>query len=120
MRKPKILIIDDEKYYRDSLCEFLLREADVEAFESPDAFAEIYTEPKSIKDIALIILDFRFDSYDASDKDIVTYLREDLKFRGKIVLWSLEDDVPSEFSKHLDAVLPKKILSLAEIDECTR
>jgi DNA-binding NarL/FixJ family response regulator len=118
MRKRKVVIVDDESHYREGLRDFLLREADVDTYESPDDFAEKFTRPSDLEEIYLIILDYRFDNYNAYDKDLVTYLREDLQYKGRVVLWSLEDEVPREFSRHLNAVLPKKILSLAEIDQC--
>lgn len=118
MRKKKVIIVDDEKSYREGLQDFLLREADVKTFESPDEFAECFTKPEDLYDIYLIVLDFRFDTYNAFDKDLVTYIRDDLKYKGKVVLWSLEDEVPREFYRRLNAVLPKKIFSLSEVEQC--
>lgn len=118
MRRKKVIIVDDEKHYRDGLEDFLKREADVVVYDSPDAFAEVYTCPNDVQDIHLMILDYRFDTYNAMDKDLACYIRDDLNFQGKIVLWSLEDEVPSAFLKNLDAKFPKKIMTLYEMEQC--
>ena len=118
MRRKKVIIVDDDHRFRDPLEGFLSREAVVVTFDDPDAFAQAYKNPSDLLDVYLIVLDFRFDSYNALDKDLVSYLREDLEYRGKVVLWSLEDSVPMEFSRRLKAVLPKKLLSLGEIEQC--
>lgn len=117
-KRKKVIIVDDDSRYRDPLKEFLIRDADVETFVDPDAFAEKNTMPRDLQDVYLIVLDYCFDSFNALDKDLVTYLREDLKYRGHLVLWSLEDKIPSKFSKDFDAILPKKLLSLSEIEQC--
>src|SRR3989338_5461357 len=108
MLKKKIIIIDDEPDYRDGLFEFLSGDAEVIAFKEPDSFAEMFRAPNDLERVSLIILDYRFDQYSASDKDIVAYIREDLGYTGNMVLWSLEEKVPHEFSCRLNAVLPKK------------
>jgi len=117
-KRKKVIIVDDDSRYREPLKEFLIRDADVETFIDPDAFAEKMTAPKDLQDVYLIVLDYCFDSFNAFDKDLVTYLREDLKYKGHLVLWSLEDKIPSKFSKNFDAILPKKLLSLSEIEQC--
>ena len=116
MLKKKIIIIDDEPDYRDGLFEFLSGDAEVIAFKEPDSFAEMFRAPNDLERVSLIILDYRFDQYSASDKDIVAYIREDLGYTGNMVLWSLEEKVPHEFSCRLNAVLPKKLMTLREIN----
>lgn len=117
-KKKKVIIVDDEIRFLEPLRDFLIRDADVETFVNPDEFADKFTLPKDIQDIYLIVLDYCFDSFNALDKDFVSYLREDLKYKGHLVLWSLEDKIPSKFSKNFDAILPKKLLSLSEIEQC--
>jgi hypothetical protein len=64
------------------------------------------------------VLDYCFDNFNALDKDFVSYLREDLEYKGHLVLWSMEDEIPSKYLKNFDAILPKKLLSLSEIEQC--
>lgn len=118
MRKKKVIIIDDENHYRQGLSDYLKKEADVITFENPDAFAEMFTETDDLKGIHLIIIDYCFDNYSALDKDLVSYIRDDLKYRGLIVSWSLEDDLPKKFCEKLNAKLPKKLMKLYEIERC--
>jgi hypothetical protein len=116
MLKKKVIIVDDEPHYRDGLFEFLSGDAEVITFEDPDGFAEFFQAPNDLERVSLIILDYRFDQYNASDKDLVTYIRDDLRYKGNIVLWSLEDKVPQDFSCRLNAILPKKLMTFWEID----
>ncbi|MBI2603196.1 MAG: hypothetical protein HYW48_09075 [Deltaproteobacteria bacterium] len=118
MRKRKIIIVDDDPDYKDGLKEFLAREAEVVAYESPDDFAEHVKRQDDLRGVSLIVLDYCFDTFNALDKDLLGFIREDLQYKGKLVLWSLEDDIPQEYRKRFDGVLPKKLLSLAEIDQC--
>jgi CheY-like chemotaxis protein len=118
MRKRKIIIVEDEPNYRAGLSEFLSRDAEIIAFADPDECAQAITDQADLYGVSHIILDYRFDHYNMHQKDLVTYFRDDLKFRGKIVLWSLEDRFPDGFIEKLDAVLPKKLLSLPEIEQC--
>ena len=117
MRKRKIIIVDDEQNYRAGLSEFLSRDAEVLTFVDPDECAQAITDQADLYGVSHIILDYRFDHYNLHQKDLVTYFRDDLNFKGKIVLWSLEDRFPEGFINKLDAVLPKKLLTLAEIEE---
>jgi PleD family two-component response regulator len=118
MKRRKIIIVDDEKDYREGLSEFLTRDADVVSYSHPDAFAEAHTDASSLDGVYLIILDYRFDNFDAYDKDLMTYIRDDLAYRNKLALWSLEDDFPVDFKERFDGILPKKLMSLPEIEQC--
>ncbi len=120
MAAKKIVIVDDEKDYREGLKDFLRRDGDIVTFSHPDEFAESHQTPESLKDVYLIILDFCFDTFDANDKDLASYIRQDLAFKKNLVLWSLEDDIPKDFKTHFDAVLPKKLMSLPEIELCIK
>lgn len=118
IRKKNVIIVDDEDGYREGLRDFLMRETDVITFKNPDEFSGCITKPEDLHETYLIVLDFHFDTFSAFDKGLVTYIRDDLKYKGKIVLWSLEDEVPKEFYKRLDGMLPKKVFSLSEVEKC--
>ncbi len=89
MTKKQVVIVDDEKKYRDGLAKFLSRDADVKTFHDPDAFAESFPEKGDLDNVFVVVLDYKFDTYSAHDKDLVAFIRDDLKFAGTIVLWSL-------------------------------
>ncbi|MFK7824493.1 MAG: hypothetical protein AB8G05_10060 [Oligoflexales bacterium] len=118
MRRRKIIIVDDEKDYREGLSEFLARDADVISYSHPDEFAESHSDASSLEGVYLIILDYRFDNFDAHDKDLMTYIRDDLAYRNRLVLWSLEDDFPEDFKEQFDGILQKKLMTLPEIEQC--
>ncbi|MFK7823624.1 MAG: hypothetical protein AB8G05_05680 [Oligoflexales bacterium] len=118
MRRRKCIIIDDEQHYREGLQEFLSRYCDVETFKHPDEFAETINSPEDLKGVYLIVLDYRFDTFDADDKDIVSFIRQDLNYKGKLVLWSLQDRFSEKFIEPIDAVLPKRLMTLPEIEQC--
>ena len=118
MNRRKIIVIDDEKDYRDGMSEFLTRDGDVLSYSHPDEFAEAHQESDSLDGVYLIILDYCFDTFDASDKELVTYIREDLRYKGKLVLWSLEEDISYDFKSQFDGILPKKLMTLPEIEQC--
>ncbi|MFK7826804.1 MAG: hypothetical protein AB8G05_21860 [Oligoflexales bacterium] len=116
--KKKIIIIDDEKYYRDGLMDFLSPYAEVLTFKHPDEFGEKYQTPASLRGVSLVVLDYCFDTFDALDKDLVAYIRLDLSFKKHLVLWSLEDHIPCDYRDFFDAVLPKQLMTLPEIERC--
>ena len=117
MAKNKIIVIEDEPDYQEGWVEFI-PELDVEIINDPDEFFDSYPFGSSLENVEYIILDFKFDTYNAEDKEILSYIRQDLKYRGKIAIWSLEDDLPTEVFNHCDAVLPKKLLTLKELKLC--
>ena len=118
MPRRKVIIVDDDLNYREGLRGFLSREADVVAYASPDEFAQNMKNPPDLQGVSLIVLDYAFDTFNARDKDLIGLIRDDLAYRGNMVLWSLEDNIPKEYKQHFNAVLPKRIFSLAEIDQC--
>ncbi|MFK7827874.1 MAG: hypothetical protein AB8G05_27245 [Oligoflexales bacterium] len=118
MRKRKCIIIDDEEHYRESLKEFLSRDCEIVTFKHPDEFAEAVSSPEDLIGVYLVVLDYKFDTFDAYDKDIVTYIRDDLSYKRNLVLWSLQDRFSQEFIEPIDAVLPKRLMTLPEIEKC--
>lgn len=129
MRKPKVIIVEDDQKFSDPFIKLLKREADVRHFETIEAFAEHFDgydsrfdeeeiERDHIEDYSLVILDYQFPRYNALKKDAMTFLREDLKFRGKAILWTKETDIPEFFAKQFDAVSPKVTMTLSEVYQC--
>ncbi len=118
--KKKILLIDDEKINRDGFIRYLRDEAEVKAFKDPDDFSEKICKPEDLENIYLIVIDFKFNGYDARDKDVLTYIRSDLNYKGYIAIWSLSSQIPDIVSKKCDAVFPKIFLSMAEIEAILR
>ncbi len=118
MTEPKVIIVEDDPYFGPDLKKFLEVEANVSLFSNPDALAQAAQESSiNFREADLIVLDYRFDSYSAWNKDIITYSKE-LGYKGKILLWSLEDDISEQFLEQVDGVMPKRLFSLAEAKQC--
>ena len=116
----RVVVIDDDNKYRQGLAEFLSREAEVLTFNYPDEFSLKINEPEQLAGVCLVVLDYAFDTFSAFDKDVYSYLREELQYKGPIVLWTLEDKLPTNYARKFDAVLPKKFFSLAEVETCLK
>lgn len=120
MIKSKVVIVEDDPYFGPDLKMFLEQEANVSLFINPDSFAQtIQSENISIRNIELIVLDYRFDVYNAWNKKIISYVRE-LGYKRGIILWSLEEEenISEEFLKQVDGIMPKRLFSLAEAKKC--
>ena len=115
-KSKKIIVIDDEVAFRNGWIE-ILPNNQVETFGNPDEFAEKYTEPGALSDVQCIILDYRFENHNAEDKNIVAYIREDLKFGSKIALWTLDDYVSPDILKGCDLKLPKRIMPIEDLEK---
>lgn len=114
MRK-QVIVIEDEEELRKGWVEFLDSDVDVECFDEPDAFAEKYTCHSNMQNVACIILDFQFDTYTIFHKHLCSYIRDDLGFKGKIALWTIEDHLPSRLINQCDVVLPKRLMEKKEL-----
>lgn len=117
MSKRKIIVVEDEKSYQDGWKEFI-SELEVEIIDDPDDFFVSYPLGSNLESVDYIILDYKFDNYTADDKELIQYIRNDLKYDGKIAIWSLEDDLPRDVTDLCDAVLPKKLMTLKELESC--
>lgn len=118
MEETKVIIVEDDPLFGEDLKMFLEREAEVSLFTDPDDLAEAAQEERvSLQEAKFLILDYRFDNYNAWNKDIVTYVKE-LGYKGKIILWSLENNVSKDFLQQVDGVMPKRLFSLAEAKQC--
>ena len=115
-KSKKIIVIDDDADFRDGWIEILPNNR-VETFADPGEFAEKYTEPGALSDVHCIILDYRFENHNAEDKSIVSYIREDLKYGGKIALWTLDDYVSPDILKGCDIRLPKRIMPIEDLEK---
>ena len=118
MKRRHFAIVEDTEAYRTALSETLSRDGVVKTFDCPDSFAEAFRSPQDLAGYELIVLDYSFDRFDASNKDLVTYIRSDLQYRKRLVLWSVEDDFPASFLSQVDAVLPKRLMTFPEIEQC--
>lgn len=118
MSEKKVIIVEDDPLFGEDLKMFLEREANVSLYENPDALAQATQASSfSFEGVELLVLDYKFDNYNAWNKDIVTYIKE-LGYKGKILLWSLEDRFSKPFLKQVDGVMPKRLFSLAEAKQC--
>jgi hypothetical protein len=115
-RVETVILIEDSPVHAITLSAALTDDGyRVKVFKDPDDFAENFKDVGNINHVAAIVVDFHFDSYDAQDKDIVTYLRRNLGFNGKIIAWSLDDSLPPSFRQGCDFILPKKIFKLSQL-----
>ena len=118
MSEKRVIIVEDDPLFGEDLKMFLEREIDVSLYENPDALAEAaQADSFSFEGVELLVLDYKFDNYNAWNKDIVTYIKE-LGYQGKIILWSLEERFSKPFLKQVDGVMPKRLFSLAEATQC--
>jgi hypothetical protein len=95
----KIIVIDDEPFFRDSWSAFLDGRVEVSTYEDPSVLAEdVLSNHIDIEQIDLIITDYFFKRSDLSSMELPDFLRK-RGFKGKIWISSnaKEFEIPSGF-----------------------
>ena len=107
-----IIVVEDDKFTLDCFVDILSRDTEVVGFADPELFCEYCEDHKDKVSCAeAIILDYWFDFYNIGHKELVLYIRENLNFKGKILLFTHENEISDQTVKNIDGFLPnKKIL----------
>jgi hypothetical protein len=113
MSKPLILAIDDDQFYLDEIRMEIEDHADYKLFLGPNDFEQRIT-PEDIKAASLVLVDYDYGSGTAVKSQLAEYIRQELNFKGKLVLCSLHEFFMKDEKRvrqDYDTVLHKRDLS---------
>lgn len=104
---PMVLVIDDEKFYRDEVLLELKDRAIVKTYLGPSDFEKNATK-EDISKAAVILVDYDFKHANAIELRLSEKIRAS-DFKEKLILWSLftEFEEIAEILKKYDAVYEK-------------
>ena len=121
----KIIVIDDHVENLNGWKDLYSKNKNValDLYLEPEAFFEHYAYGplKKLNPLTdVIIMDYMFGEYTAGDQEAVSYIREDMGFKGSLFIWTnLEEFEIPDLIKAQAVVIPKKLLSLEELkNEC--
>ncbi|NRA43515.1 MAG: response regulator transcription factor [Oligoflexales bacterium] len=114
----RVLVIEDDPHFGDTLKMKLEMDegVKVDVYRDFETFAEKVTSPHQVKEYSCALVDYQFGRYNAYHKGSAIYLREDLQFKGKIYLWTLEKLEDVKGKEDYDAILPKKFYSFSALE----
>ena|SRR3990167_9497272 len=117
--KPFILAIEDDEFYIKELHMELDGRADFKSFTSPSNF-ELQVTPEDIDKANLILVDYDYKTGTAVKSKLAEYIRQELDYKGKLVLCSLLSNFKQDnrkIRKDYDVVIHKKELSWEKLDQ---
>ena len=89
--KPYVLMIDDDKFFLNDTEIELQEKAFFKGFRGPNDF-ELEVQDKDISAADLIIVDYEFKGGTATKSKLAPYIRDELGYKGKMILCSLHAD----------------------------
>lgn len=90
---PHILIIEHDPYYIQEVDEAIKEKATKRSFETPNIFQDRVTL-EDIEKANLILIDYKYPQTNAIECGIVHYIKNTLKYKGKVVLFSQHRSFP--------------------------
>lgn len=111
--KPHILFIDDDQFYLDHFEKVIRDHATIDLFHGPTDF-EKNISTQVIEKTDLVVVDYEFNGWTAVSNDIAGFLKNDLRYDGKIALFTLLREFGKDRSrirKDYDYILHKKELN---------
>ncbi len=121
-KKPLIFAVDDDQFYLDEIRMEIEKQANYKLFLGPNDF-EQHVNPSDIQEVDLILVDYDYGTGTAIKSQMAEYIRNDLKFKGKLVLCSLHEYFlkdEEKIRKDYDAVLHKRDLSWERLEGILR
>lgn len=109
--QPSVLAIDDDRFYLNEMALELEGKARYKGFLGPNDFEDEVNE-EDIASADAILVDYDFGRGNAVQSSLAKHIRENLGFKGRVILWSLHDHFSkgdqAEIAKDYDAVMSKK------------
>ena len=109
--KPRILAIDDDRFYLNEMALELEGKANFKGFLGPNEFEDSVTD-EDIESADVILVDYDFGRGNAVQSSLAGHIRKDLGFRGTLILWTLHESFSGDDRKLIDrdyeAVMNKK------------
>ena len=120
-KKPYIMMIDDDEFFLNDAEIELRGKATFKGFKGPNDF-EREVKQEDITAADLIVVDYEFRGGSATKSKIAEYIREDLGYRGKMVLCSLHADNDffgerDNLARSYDAIIHKRDLTWGKLNE---
>lgn len=119
-KKPLILAIDDDPFYLNEIRLELEGHADCKLFQGPNEFEELVTKEDILR-ASLIVVDYDYGAGTAIKSGIAGFVRNNLGYKGKLVLCSLHEDFredEKQVRKDYDVVMHKRDLSWERLEQC--
>lgn len=107
---PKVIIIDNDQFYLHLFKFELAGKANILTFLGPNDF-EVFASKADVESANLIIVDFKYPFGNAIESALPEYIREDMGYKGKLVLYSHMDDFGvynRKVKEKFDGVIHKK------------
>lgn len=113
-KKPYIIAIEDDEWYSDFMKEEFAEHANFRAFDSANEFEyEADENVEAIKRADLILVDWDLHDGKPGGCDLGRFIRQDLKYKGNLVLCTLHADTvrgDKKVTDHFDSVMHKRDL----------
>ncbi|MCB9229816.1 MAG: hypothetical protein H6618_09410 [Deltaproteobacteria bacterium] len=116
-KRINIAIIEDEEYYLKGMTKYLSdkNKVNLSLYRSPDDFAVKFNKKGDADYFDYILIDYHFGLFTSGEKQIAGYIRQFLYYRGKLILWTMEDNENVIEIEHYDRCLSKNLFDLCNI-----